>query len=101
MDEFTSRIDELNSQITRGINYGSQQKIDTCNGSGSASTSYFTSPVANHSATGPTVRHSSSSTQLAKDSALVEEVIMSFSGSCPTTVSYDLLISINKVYMII
>ncbi|XP_024991062.1 uridine-cytidine kinase C-like isoform X1 [Cynara cardunculus var. scolymus] len=72
MDEFTSRIDELNSQITRGINYGSQQKIDACNGS--ASTSYFTSAVANHSSTGPTVRHSSSSTQLAKDSALIEEI---------------------------
>ncbi|KAI7747984.1 hypothetical protein M8C21_027908, partial [Ambrosia artemisiifolia] len=66
MDEFTSRIDELNSQFTRGMNYGSQsqQKIDACNGSASASTSYFT---------GSAVRHSSSSTQLVKDSNLVEE----------------------------
>ncbi|KAJ0537891.1 putative uridine/cytidine kinase [Helianthus annuus] len=67
MDEFTSRIDELNSQFTKGMSYGSQsqQKIDACNGSGSASTSYFTGSV---------VRHSSSSTQLVKDSNLVEEI---------------------------
>ncbi|KAJ0763825.1 putative uridine/cytidine kinase [Helianthus annuus] len=67
MDEFTSRIDELNSQFTKGMSYGSQsqQKIDACNGSGSASTSYFT---------GSAVRHSSSSTQLVKDSNLVEEI---------------------------
>ncbi|KAK1416189.1 hypothetical protein QVD17_31978 [Tagetes erecta] len=76
MDEFTSRIDEVNSQFTRGINYGgqSQQKIDACNGAGSASASYFTSALANSSSTGSMVRHSSSSTQLVKDSNLIEEI---------------------------
>ncbi|XP_076898080.1 inorganic pyrophosphatase TTM2-like [Bidens hawaiensis] len=57
MDEFTSRIDELNSQLTRGVNYASQsqQKIDSC-------------------FTGSPVRQSSSSTQLVKDSNLIEEM---------------------------
>ncbi|XP_023762050.1 inorganic pyrophosphatase TTM2 [Lactuca sativa] len=76
MDEFTSRIDELNSQFTKGINYSSQQKPESCNnGSGSVSTSYFTSVVgvANGSS-GSLVRHSSSSNQLAKDSPLIEEI---------------------------
>lgn len=80
MDEFTSRIDEVNSQFTRGMNYGSQsqQKIDACNGAGSASASYFTSALANSSSTGSMVRHSTSSTQLVKDSNLIEEVIHVF-----------------------
>lgn len=69
MDEFTSRIDELSSQLSRGFNYGSQsqQKLESSNGS--TSTSYFTS-------NGTTVRHSSSLTQLAKDSPINEEVII-------------------------
>lgn len=73
MDEFTSRIDELNSQFTRKLNYSNQQKPETNNGSNSASTSYFTSAVANGSS-GSLVRQSSSSSQLAKDSPLIEEI---------------------------
>ncbi|GJW43005.1 uridine-cytidine kinase C-like protein [Tanacetum coccineum] len=67
MDEFTSRIDELSSQLSRGFDYGSQsqQKLESSNGS--TSTSYFTS-------NGSTVRHSSSLTQLAKDSPINEEI---------------------------
>ncbi|KAK9059994.1 hypothetical protein SSX86_020698 [Deinandra increscens subsp. villosa] len=74
MDEFTSRIVELNSQFTRSISNGSQsqQKTDPCNGNGS--TSYFTSGLANSSSSGSTTRNSSLSTQLAKDSNLIEEI---------------------------
>ncbi|KAK9063775.1 hypothetical protein SSX86_017647 [Deinandra increscens subsp. villosa] len=76
MDEFTSRINEVNSQFTKEMSYGgqSQQKIDPSNGSGSASTSYFKPVLPNSSSNGSMVRHSSSSTQLVKDSNLIEEI---------------------------
>ncbi|KVH96321.1 CYTH-like domain-containing protein [Cynara cardunculus var. scolymus] len=71
MDEFTSRIDAQSSQFSRTF-LGNQQNIEPCNGV--ASTSYFTSNLANGSLNGSLVHHSGSSTQLAKDSPLIEEI---------------------------
>nr|GEY37910.1 uridine-cytidine kinase C-like [Tanacetum cinerariifolium] len=71
MDEFTSRIDAKSSEFSRTFS-GNQQINESSNGA--ASTSYFTSSLANSSSNGSQVRHSSSFTQLAKDSPLVEEI---------------------------
>ncbi|KAI8023608.1 Inorganic pyrophosphatase TTM2 [Camellia lanceoleosa] len=76
MDEFTSRIEELNSKLTsKGVS-GSQQNMalqaEACNGS--APTSYFISGLGNGSLTGSIMPKSSSSSQLAKESPLMEEI---------------------------
>ncbi|GJR00762.1 uridine-cytidine kinase C-like protein [Tanacetum coccineum] len=71
MDEFTSRIDAKSSEFSRTFS-GNQQINESSNGA--ASTSYFTSSLANGSSNGSQVRHSSSFTQLAKDSPLIEEI---------------------------
>ena len=77
MDEFTNRIEEMNSKLTIKRNSPSQQNIsaqaDTCNGS--APTSYFISSLGNGSLTGSIMPNSSSSSQLAKESPLMEEVL--------------------------
>lgn len=75
MDEFTSRIDAKSSEFSRKFS-GNQQINESSNGA--ASTSYFTSSLANGSSNGSLVRNSSSSTQLAKDSPLIEEVRIAF-----------------------
>lgn len=76
MDEFTSRIEELNSKLTSTRVSGSPESMgmhaEACNGSGP--TSYFVSGLGNGSLTGSALLHSSSSTHLAKDSPLMEEV---------------------------
>ena len=70
MDEFTSRIEELNSKIA--TRKASQQNMalpaEACNGSGP--TSLFVTGLGN----GSLVPHSSSSSQLARESPLMEEV---------------------------
>ncbi|KAF8399251.1 hypothetical protein HHK36_015116 [Tetracentron sinense] len=77
MDEFTSRIEELNSKFTiiRKVS-ASQQNLalqtEACNGS--APTSFFMSGLGNGSLTGPLLPTSSSSSQLAKEFPLMEEV---------------------------
>ncbi|PWA98193.1 P-loop containing nucleoside triphosphate hydrolase [Artemisia annua] len=71
MDEFTSRIDAKSSEFSRTFS-GNQQINESSNGA--ASTSYFTSSLANGSSNGSLVRNASSSTQLAKDSPLIEEI---------------------------
>lgn len=74
MEEFTSRIEELNSKLNTKEVYGSQQNIaqhhaaEACNGS--APTSYFLSNLGN----GSLLPNSSSSSQLAKEFPLMEEV---------------------------
>nr|POE85061.1 uridine-cytidine kinase c [Quercus suber] len=76
MDEFTNRIEEMNSKLTIKRNSPSQQNMsaqaDTCNGS--APTSYFISSLGNGSLTGSIMPNSSSSSQLAKESPLMEEI---------------------------
>lgn len=76
MEEFTSRIEELNTKLNTKELYGSQQNIaqhhaaEACNGS--APTSYFLSNLGN----GSLLPNSSSSSQLAKEFPLMEEVLV-------------------------
>ncbi|CAL5338523.1 unnamed protein product [Camellia sinensis] len=76
MDEFTSWIEELNSKLTCKRVSGSQQNMalhaEACNGS--APTSYFISGLGNGCLTGSIMPNSSSSSQLAKESPLMEEI---------------------------
>ncbi|XP_041010378.1 inorganic pyrophosphatase TTM2 isoform X2 [Juglans microcarpa x Juglans regia] len=75
MDEFTNCIEELNSKLTIKKSSSSQQNMsiqaDACNGF--APTSYFISTLSNGSLTGSVMPNSSSSSQLAKESPLMEE----------------------------
>lgn len=76
MDEFTTRIEELNSKLSFKRNSPSQQNInlqaETCNGS--VPTSYFVSGLGNGSLTGSIIPSSSSFSQLAKDSPIMDEI---------------------------
>ncbi|XP_048136025.1 inorganic pyrophosphatase TTM1-like isoform X3 [Rhodamnia argentea] len=76
MDEFTSRIEELNSKFNARRVSASQQNLapqaEACNGSGP--TSLFLTGLGNGSLTGSLMPHSSSSSQLAKDTPLMEEI---------------------------
>ncbi|KAK9276882.1 hypothetical protein L1049_006419 [Liquidambar formosana] len=78
MDEFTSRIEELNSKLTINKDFSSQQNMalqpEICNGS--APTSNFISGLGNGSLTGSKMPNSSSSSQLAKESPLMEEIVV-------------------------
>ncbi|KAK2983917.1 hypothetical protein RJ640_017838 [Escallonia rubra] len=76
MDEFTSRIEELNSKLTpRRVSSSPQNMALQAEASnGSAPTSYFVSGLGNGCLTGSTMLNSSSSSQLAKESTLVEEI---------------------------
>ncbi|XP_062112390.1 inorganic pyrophosphatase TTM2-like [Humulus lupulus] len=75
MDEFTSRIEVLNSKFSVRKVSASQQNLamqaETCNGSGP--TSLFVTGLSNGSLTGSLLPNSSSSSQLAKESPLMEE----------------------------
>ncbi|KAK8604278.1 hypothetical protein V6N13_099225 [Hibiscus sabdariffa] len=72
MDEFTTRVEELNSKLTIKKSTLSQQnlafRVESCNGS--ASTSYFINSLGS----GSLISNSSSSSLLAKDSPLMEEI---------------------------
>ncbi|KAL3824022.1 hypothetical protein ACJIZ3_020051 [Penstemon smallii] len=76
MDEFTSCIEELNSKLTSKKPSPSSQNIalqaEACNGS--APTSYFISGLGNGSLTGSVMPNSSSSSHLAKESSLTDEL---------------------------
>ncbi|GLT76543.1 hypothetical protein SLA2020_481960 [Shorea laevis] len=78
MDEFTSRIEELNSKFSVKKVSGSQQNLavqaEACNGSGP--TSLFMTGLGNGSLTGSLLPHSSSSSQLARESPIMEEVLL-------------------------
>lgn len=78
MDEFTSRIEELNSKISANKVSASQQNLavhaESCNGS--APTSLFVAGLGNGSLAGSLLPHSSSSSQLARESSLMEEVLL-------------------------
>jgi len=72
MDEFTSRVEELNSKFTVKKHLPSQQNLalpnDACNGS--TPTNLFVSQLGN----GTLIPNSSSSNLLSKDSPMIEEV---------------------------
>ncbi|PON74602.1 Uridine kinase-like [Parasponia andersonii] len=76
MDEFTNHIEELNSKLSQKKSSASQQNIalqaEACNGS--APTSYFMSRVGNCSMTGSIMPNSLSSSQLAKEFPVLEEI---------------------------
>nr|XP_009766535.1 PREDICTED: uridine-cytidine kinase C-like isoform X1 [Nicotiana sylvestris]XP_009766536.1 PREDICTED: uridine-cytidine kinase C-like isoform X1 [Nicotiana sylvestris]XP_009766537.1 PREDICTED: uridine-cytidine kinase C-like isoform X1 [Nicotiana sylvestris] len=78
MDEFTSRMEELNSKISVNKVSASQQNLavhaEACNGS--APTSLFVAGLGNGSLTGSLLPHSSSASQLARESSLMEEVLL-------------------------
>ncbi|XP_060204876.1 inorganic pyrophosphatase TTM1 isoform X1 [Lycium barbarum] len=78
MDEFTSRMEGLNSKISANRVSASQQNLavqaESCNGS--APTSLFVAGLGNGSLTGSLLPHSSSASQLARESSLLEEVIL-------------------------
>lgn len=85
MDEFTNRIEELNSKLRINKNSSSQQAIaflaEGCNGS--APTSHFISSLENGSIT-RSIMKSSSSLQLTKEPLLFDEVFFYFRLSlCP------------------
>lgn len=71
MDDFTTHIEELNAKLTKK-NSSSQQNMalpaEACNGS--VPTSFFISSLGN----GSLMPNSSSSSQLAKESPLMDEV---------------------------
>ncbi|XP_057508164.1 inorganic pyrophosphatase TTM2-like [Actinidia eriantha] len=76
IDKFTSRIEELNSKLTGKRVSSSPQNMallaEACNGS--APTSYFISGLGNGSLTGLIMPNSSSSSQLAKEYPLIDEI---------------------------
>ncbi|CAI0405157.1 unnamed protein product [Linum tenue] len=81
MDDFTSQLEELNSKLTVVNNNSSpspQQNMGLHGGdasNGSAPTSYFVSGLSNGALAGSKLSHSSSLSQLAKDSPLLEEIV--------------------------
>jgi len=78
MDDFTSRIEELNSKFSIKKVSASQQNLalqaEACNGC--APTSLFMAGLNNGSLTGTMIPTSASSSQLAKESPLMEEVLL-------------------------
>lgn len=76
MDELMSRIEELSSKLVINKSPPGQQNMgvqsEACNGS--APTSYFISGLSNGSLTGSILPNSSSSSQLCKESPLMEEI---------------------------
>lgn len=78
MDEFTSRIEELNSNLTiqRVSTSSHNLAVQAEAYNGSASTSYFVSGLGNGSLTGTTMLNSASSSQLLKETPFMEEVHM-------------------------
>ncbi|KAK4567871.1 hypothetical protein RGQ29_003584 [Quercus rubra] len=78
MDEFTSRIEELNSKISIRKVSASQHNLamqaEACNGS--VPTSLFATGLGNGSLTGTLLPNSSSSSQLARESPQMEEILL-------------------------
>ncbi|KAF6169386.1 hypothetical protein GIB67_016556, partial [Kingdonia uniflora] len=78
MDQFTSRIEELNSKFTiRRVSNASHQNLalhaKACN---DTATSLFVSGFGNGSLSGSLLPNSSSSSQLARDSPLMDEILL-------------------------
>ncbi|XP_065860647.1 inorganic pyrophosphatase TTM1 isoform X2 [Euphorbia lathyris] len=78
MDEFTSRVEDLNSKFSIRKGSASQQNLamqaEGCNGSGPASV--FVTGLANGSLNGSLLPTSASSSQLAREAPLMDEIIL-------------------------
>ncbi|KAL1556606.1 Inorganic pyrophosphatase ttm2 [Salvia divinorum] len=75
MDDFTSRVEELNSKlISKKPSPSSQNLAQAEVPNGSAPTSYFISGLENGSLTGSMKPNSLSSSQLAKDTSFLDEI---------------------------
>ncbi|XP_019150039.1 PREDICTED: uridine-cytidine kinase C isoform X2 [Ipomoea nil] len=76
MDDFTSRLEELNSNLSNRRSSPRTPNIAQLSetGNGSAPTSHFISSLENGSLTGSIMPHSSSSSHIARDSTLTEEL---------------------------
>ncbi|XP_031122542.1 inorganic pyrophosphatase TTM2 isoform X1 [Ipomoea triloba] len=76
MDDFTSRMEELNSNLSNRRSSPSAPNIAQLSetGNGSAPTSHFISSLENGSLTGSIMPHSSSFSHMARDSTLTEEL---------------------------
>ncbi|XP_061361032.1 inorganic pyrophosphatase TTM1 isoform X1 [Gastrolobium bilobum] len=100
MDEFTSRIEELNSKFAIRKVSASQQNLalqaEACNGSGP--TSLFVTGLGNGSMTGSLLPNSSSSSQLARESPLMEEVLLVARGQRQIMHQLDTLSNILHEY---
>ncbi|KAK2997342.1 hypothetical protein RJ639_026072, partial [Escallonia herrerae] len=100
MDEFTSRIEELNMKFSHRKVSVSQQNLasqaEAC--SGSAPTSFFMAGLGNGSLTGPVLPNSSSSCQLARESPLMEEVLLIARGQRQIVHQIDNLSNLLREY---
>lgn len=96
MDEFTSRIEELNSKFSVRKVSSSQQNLavqaEACNGSGP--TSLFMSGLGNVSL----LPHSSSASQLARESPIMEEVLLVSRGQRQIMHQLDNLSNLLREY---
>ncbi|XP_010672495.2 inorganic pyrophosphatase TTM1 [Beta vulgaris subsp. vulgaris] len=100
MDELTSRIEELNSKFPLGKVYASQQNLalqsEACNGS--TPQLLMAGGLSNGPMTGGLLPHSSSSSQLVKDSQVVEEVMLVARGQRQIMHQLDTLSSLLHEY---
>ncbi|KAI3463802.1 hypothetical protein Pfo_020465 [Paulownia fortunei] len=100
MDEFTSRIEELNSKISIRKVSASQQNLalqaEACNAT--APSSLFVSGIGNGPLTGSLIPNSSSSSQLARESPIMEEVLFIARGQRQIMHQIDNLSSLLHEY---
>ncbi|KAK6921088.1 hypothetical protein RJ641_014766 [Dillenia turbinata] len=99
MDEFTSWMEKLNAKIPNRTFSSSQQNLAVqadCNGS--APTVHFVAGLGNGSLTGPLLPHSSSSSQLARDSPLMEEILAISRSQCQILHQQDNLSNLLHEY---
>uniref|UniRef100_N1R0V2 Uridine-cytidine kinase C n=1 Tax=Aegilops tauschii TaxID=37682 RepID=N1R0V2_AEGTA len=98
MDEFTCRVEDLNSKFTLIKSSPSQQNLvppsDTRNGS--APTNLFVSQLGN----GTLIPHSSSSNQLSKESPLMEEIMIWNGLRISETSAFDNSITVLRLPLI-
>lgn len=100
MDDFTSRIEELTSKFS-GRRVPSHQNMaiagqpESCNGS---ATSLFMAGLGNGSLTGQLLPNSSSSNQLARESPLMEEVLLIARGQRQLMHQIDNLSNLLREY---
>ncbi|GMH05600.1 hypothetical protein Nepgr_007440 [Nepenthes gracilis] len=81
MDEFTSRLEDLNSKLLIKEASASQQNLaaqsEVCNGSAATT---FAARLGNGPVTGSLLAHSTSSSQLAKEFQVMEEILLISQG---------------------
>ncbi|KAF6174002.1 hypothetical protein GIB67_039953, partial [Kingdonia uniflora] len=101
MDEFTSRIEELNSKFTiRRVSNASHKNLalhtKACN---DTATSLFVYCFGNGSLSGSLLPNSSSSSQLARDSPLMDEMLLIKRGQEACHPKIDFLLAVNEEYI--